>query len=146
MGGTVLYIKGTGFHQNPSLNEVLVGDYPCIVPDEGIKEETLLCTTSPILPKQNASNLAIVVISNKEKVTTSQRFTYSREYTPCLVEVYPQHSFANKKIRFIGTHRISDLGNSTSSGKVKGLFIGENICNRNGINQKPIDSNLNDSI
>jgi hypothetical protein len=38
------------------------------------------------------------------------------------------------------------LGNGTKSGKVKGLFIGDDICNRNGINQKPIDPYLSQSI
>lgn len=33
MGGTLLYLKGTGFDPNPSKNEVFVGDYPCIVPN-----------------------------------------------------------------------------------------------------------------
>jgi len=37
-GGTLLYIKGTGFQQNPSLNSVMIGPYPCLIPDEGLKE------------------------------------------------------------------------------------------------------------
>lgn len=65
LGGTVLYIKGTGFQQNPSLNRVFVGDYPCIVPDEGIKEETLICRTSSFYPKDYAYDLPIVIISKK---------------------------------------------------------------------------------
>jgi hypothetical protein len=49
-GGTLLYIKGTGFQSNPSNNLVMIGNYPCIIPQEGVKEETLRCVTSSILP------------------------------------------------------------------------------------------------
>jgi hypothetical protein len=37
-GGTLLYIKGTGFDTNPSKNSVMIGNYPCIIPGEGLKE------------------------------------------------------------------------------------------------------------
>ena len=50
-GGTLIYIKGTGFQTNPSQNSVMIGDYPCIIPDQGLKEETMICVTSSILPK-----------------------------------------------------------------------------------------------
>jgi hypothetical protein len=52
-GGTVLYIKGTGFQENPSLNSVMVGDYPCIIPSEGLKEESMTCTTTSIYPQKD---------------------------------------------------------------------------------------------
>ena len=42
----------------------------------------MICTTSSIFPKLEAYSLPIVIVSNKEKVTALQTFTYSPNLTP----------------------------------------------------------------
>lgn len=48
LGGTTLYIKATGLDQEPANNIVMVGTYPCIVEDKGVRDIYLSCdTTNP---------------------------------------------------------------------------------------------------
>lgn len=47
LGGTIIYIKGTGFHSQADKNTIHIGPYPCLLIADGATENFLSCQTTP---------------------------------------------------------------------------------------------------
>lgn len=115
-GGTALYIHGSGFDPTASNNQVFIGVNPCNISAKGVTADgnTISCDT--ISPDLNSAltNLPITVNVNGKKpfmcTTSSCLFSYSPNYTPSLLYVYPRSGAAFKYVKFYGVHRISNLG------------------------------------
>jgi hypothetical protein len=45
-GGTNIYIHASGHDLTPSNNQITVGPYPCLIPESGINENIITCTTT----------------------------------------------------------------------------------------------------
>jgi hypothetical protein len=63
-GGRTIYIKGIGLPTDPTLIKVMIGNYPCIVPADGLTPTIISCQTSSVGGITYLSNLPIQVVYN----------------------------------------------------------------------------------
>jgi hypothetical protein len=42
-GGRTIYIKGIGFPTDPNLITIIIGDFPCKIPADGLTPTTISC-------------------------------------------------------------------------------------------------------
>lgn len=150
-GGTTLYIHGQGFDLSAANNLVYVGMNYCDLTKGGVSAsgDTITCDTTAPIPGTSLVNLPITIaIPGKPSYTCTTsgcKFNYYSSVTPLLYAVYPRSAVANQFIKFYGIHRITDLGGSTASGldmgSIKGLYIGDTLCNRFDIIEQSITLN-----
>jgi hypothetical protein len=55
--------------------------------------------------------------------------------------MFPSSAYANAVVNYLGTHRITDLGDGRSMGDVVKLLLGEDLCSRFDVIQEPILEN-----
>lgn len=98
LGGTVVYIRGTGFDPQADNNFISLGPYPCLLIADGATENFLSCKTTPATDPSQISNLptTILVKDKKEYTCTSRncRYYYENSYTPFIQEVCPRGAVA----------------------------------------------------
>lgn len=144
-GGTIIYIRGLGFSASAADNTVFVGTYPCKIPADGATETTLACVTSDTNQDGDIYNLPIIVTSNgqTQSLTNEQGcFSYLNSKTPLLQGLFPASAVAGSLIRFLGIHRISNLGDGQRDmGEVVSMLIGDTQCGRFDILEGPINPN-----
>ena len=101
MGGTIIYITGTNFDPDPTLNVILVGPYPCELIADGSSETNLVCITTPATIPSQTWKLPIKVEcgSKRGSVTCSDsncQFTYKNSDTPMIEEIHPRTAYGNQ--------------------------------------------------
>lgn len=106
-GGTHIYIKGSGFDQDPRNNHVFVGNFPCEIPAEGVTANWLTCVTTDAGVDYNTNNLVITVTSGSQTYPVEwPKFSYYYYSTPFLYDVTPSAAIASTRLGFYGIHRI----------------------------------------
>jgi hypothetical protein len=126
-GGTLVYIKALGHSPDPSQNQIYVGNFPCVVPADGVTDTFITCETVDTGSTSEIGNMPVSLTYNGITVTTKYPDTvYFRTYeTPELREVFPSTGFAGSSVNFLGVHEISDLGDGLRAlGDVVGLRLG----------------------
>jgi hypothetical protein len=144
VGGTLIYLKVTGHSRMASDNLVFVGDYPCIIPADGVTDAFITCETSNSGSQTDIYSLIVKLFSNGQTISTSYPNVvhYSYWSTPLLMGVYPTAGISATSINLWGYHRITYLGDGFRDiGQVKKLSIGGDVCNTFDIKQGPISAN-----
>ena len=111
-GGRMIYIKAMGHSPDPTQNTILVGNYPCVIPSDGVTDTFISCETTDTGSVSNVDNQKITLIYNGVQVTSSYpNSVYFRTHaTPYLRDVFPSAGFANSHISLYGIHEISNVG------------------------------------
>ena len=143
-GGRMIYIKAMGHSPDPSQNTVSVGNFPCIIPSDGVMDTFISCETSDTGSVTNVDNQKITLTYNGVSVTTSYpNSVYFRTHsTPYLRDVFPSAGFAGSSINLYGIHEISNLGDGLRDmGDVTRIRLGEDLCSRFDVEQSSINAN-----
>ncbi|CAD8206675.1 unnamed protein product [Paramecium pentaurelia] len=141
-GGTTLYIQASGLSTTVSKNEVFVGTYPCIVPENGVSGLSIICVTSPAKPDdQSLGSLPIVIKVKGSADSTCTAgvycyFTYLKSLTSQLNFVSPRVNYPSQWSFFRGRFLVSSL----SSAQLQIQFENQ-ICDRSQSSQSDIDAN-----
>ena len=137
----MIYIKAIGHSPMATDNAIYVGNFPCIIPSDGVSDTFIACVTTDTGSKTSINNLPVSLISYGQVSTSSYpNSVYFVDYkTPFLAEMFPASGFAYSSINFYGRHRISDLGDGARVlGDVVKLQIGRDLCSRFDVLQAPI--------
>lgn len=139
-GGALIYIKAVGHDPMASGNLVFVGTYPCIIPSDGVTDTYIACETTDSGLNQDISNLPVTLFSNSIYFTTASPnlVNYVSSSTPQLIELFPTSGYANQKVNFYGTHRITNLGDGRDMGDVVKMKLGNDLCSRFDVVQPAI--------
>ena len=139
----MIYIKGTNFDPDPSLNSVLVGPYPCDLVADGSSENNLVCRTTPATNPDKTWKLPVKIEcgSKKAPVTCADsncQFTYLNSDTPAIEEIHPRTSYGNERVNIHGIHRITEPGDgrSPSASEIENILIGSTVCSLIDIDQE----------
>lgn len=134
LGGTIVYIKGTGFHSQADKNQIRIGPYPCLLIADGATENFLSCQTTAATDDSFIWGLGttIAVDGKTEYTCTSSncRFNYRGDFTGFIEQVIPKSTPAFEEISIWGYHRITDLGDGRShgEGEIQNIEINEVSC------------------
>ena len=137
----MIYFQVTGHDPMPTKNIIYVGNFPCIIPSDGVSDTTISCVTTDTGSKTNINNVPIYLIANSQSFTTSYPNTvyFQTSKTPYLTEMFPNSGFGYSTINYYGNHKISNLGDGARDmGDVVKLLIGNDICSRFDVLQPPI--------
>lgn len=134
----MLYIKVIGHNPMANMNNILVGNYPCIIPSDGVTTTFISCVTTDPGSQYDLKNQVITIMANDQTATAPTKFSYLGSSTPILQEIYPVAGYALENINFYGLPRITDLGNGRNFGSVGNLMIGNDLCSRFDIFQAPL--------
>ena len=139
----MIYIKAIGHSPMATDNHIYVGNFPCIIPSDGVSDTFIACVTTDTGSKTNLNNLPVVLIANGQAFTTSypNSVYFQDSRTPYLTEMFPASGFAYSTINYYGIHRIADLGDGMRVlGDVVKLLIGNDLCSRFDVLQAPISN------
>lgn len=141
-GGALVYIQAVGHDPMASGNLVYVGNFPCIIPSDGVTDTYITCETTDSGLNQDISNLPVTLISYSIAFTTvsPNLVNYVSSYTPQLTELFPASGFANLNVNFYGVHRITNLGDGRDMGDVVKMKLGNDLCSRFDVVQPAISS------
>jgi hypothetical protein len=148
-GGRLIYIKATGHSTMASENQVFVGNYPCIIPADGVTDTFISCETTDSFSTVDIYNLRVTLRSRGISVVTThvQDFVhYQGAKTSQLVDIFPTSNFGGQAQAFFGVHKLSSLGDGRDMGDVRGLYLGNELCSRFDIDQPAISSEGNQYI
>lgn len=132
-----------GFPTNPTQIQVMIGNFPCKIPADGITPTTLSCETTSCGSTVPIYNLPIKVISNFEIYTLSGFvFSYVSSDTPLIADVFPSSSVGDKLLNYYGRHRVLNSGDGARNiGDFIGLYAGNELCGMFDIQQGEISYN-----
>lgn len=137
----MIYIKAIGHSPMATHNKIFVGNFPCIIPSDGVTDTYIACVTTETGSNSNINNLPVSLIAHGLVSTSSYPDSvYFVTYkTPYLTEMFPASGFAYSTINYYGIHRIADLGDGARvMGDVVKMLIGNDLCSRFDILQAPI--------
>ena len=137
-GGRLIYIKATGHSTMASENQVFVGNYPCIIPADGVTDTFISCETTDSFSTVDIYDLRVTLRSRGISVVTThvQDFVfYQGAKTSQLVDIFPTSNFGGQHQSFYGVHRLTNLGDGRDMGDVRGIQIGNELCSRFDIDQ-----------
>lgn len=121
MGGTIIYLRGSGFSAEATSNSILIGPYPCHLLADGSTQTLLACETTEATDPSKSYDLPVSVSVNSEPSVTCStsacRFRYLSSKTPFIEEVWPANVVGESLISSMGIHRISDIGDGRSDGE-----------------------------
>ncbi|EAR87205.2 IPT/TIG domain protein (macronuclear) [Tetrahymena thermophila SB210] len=131
-GGTRVYIKMVGQDSTmASNNNVLIGPYPCIIPDMGVNEVFVSCVTTAAYDSTQQWNLPVVVnVVNRSASQCAQNdaslctFSYSGSFTPMVDIIFPRAVLPKFDFEWWGTFRISNTKQITK------MLVGQLLCDR----------------
>jgi hypothetical protein len=128
----LIYIKAIGHNPMASNNLIYVGNFPCIIPSDGVTDTFITCQTTDSGSKTNINNLQITLVAYGMSFTTSwpNVVIYTQSYTSYLSYVFPSAGFANRTVNLHGLHKISNLGDGRDMGDVVAIKLGTDICSR----------------
>lgn len=110
-GGRTIYIQGVGFPFNPTLIQVWVGTYPCIIPADGVTPTVLSCETTSVISPIDVKSLPIKIISDGQVYTVpATTFGYTAADTPYLSYVYPSAAVGGTRLNVYAMHRVNYTG------------------------------------
>ena len=112
---------------------VTVGPYPCIIPADGSKEDTLSCMTTPATDPTKLYGLKVTVTVGMLFVGCNSNncaFSYTSSLTPFIDEIIPRSVVGGDSINIFGAHRISNLGDGRSPDNtdISYILIGDRTC------------------
>ncbi len=83
-GGTFIYMQVVGHSSMPSENSIFVGDFPCIVPADGVTDTFISCETSDSGFSSDIYNLKVTIVTASGFFTTSSPnlVHYTKAATP----------------------------------------------------------------
>lgn len=143
MGGTTIYIKGTGFKINDSSKTtIMVGSYPCNIAADGVSATTIACETTSTGFYSSEYNLKITVsVEGEDFQVAADTFSYKTASTPYLYAITPSIGYGDNMLYWYGVHRIYNLGDGRSDTDIIGLYIGNSVCSIFDLVQSDINSN-----
>lgn len=115
----MIYIKGTNFSPDAAYNKITVGPYPCIIPADGAKVDTLSCRTTAATDPTQLYNLPVSVTVGEMFIgcnSNNCKYSYQNGRTPFIDEIIPRSVVGDGNVYVFGAHRISDLGDGRSVG------------------------------
>lgn len=115
-GGTRLYIKGSGFDESASKNEVFVGIYPCLVDYYYSTESLLVCEMPAGFYREHKDQKITVRVRGKLVDCRADHCTMDLElkYTPMLHSINPQAVFAGDQVNIHGAWRADNVADLKS--------------------------------
>jgi hypothetical protein len=139
-GGAMIYIKAIGQDPVASNNQIFVGNFPCIIPSDGVSDTFISCLTTDSGSSSDINNLPFTLIAYQQVFTTSSPdlVSYTNSYTPSLSEIFPTAGYANINVNLNGIHRISNLGDGRDMGDVVAIKLGNDLCSRFDVVQAAI--------
>jgi hypothetical protein len=147
-GGALIYLQVIGHDPMASGNMVYVGNFPCIIPSDGVTDTFISCETTDSGSDTSIYSLPVTLISYGVAYTTASPNVvhYTTSSTPQLVEMFPSSGFANQMISYYGVHQITDLGDGRFMGSVVKMKLGSDLCSRFDVVQDPITATSNQYI
>lgn len=129
----MIYIKAIGYSPMASENSIYIGNFPCIIPSDGVSDTFIACTTTDTGSTTNINNQPVTLIAYGQFSTSSypDSVYFYTSSTPYLTEMFPASGFADSMISYYGIHRISDIGDGLRTmGDVTKLLLGNDLCSR----------------
>jgi len=125
-GGRLIYIKVIGHDLMATGNRVFVGNYPCIIPADGVTDTFISCETTDSGSTSDINNLKVTLISfGITTISQSPNLVhYVGSRTSQLAEIFPTSNFGNQGQSYLGIHRLLSLGDGRDMGDIIGLKIG----------------------
>lgn len=112
-GGTTVYIYGTGFSSQYSLNQVFFGNIFCDPKNYASSYNQITCDVQGPGTVLNNQNIYVGVSGNGVfncPNSKSCQLSFTTSATPMIYQVTPGSASASSLINFYGIHRIADLG------------------------------------
>jgi len=107
--------------------KVFVGDFPCIIPADGVTDTFISCETTDSKSNTNINNLKVTIISNGISVVSSapNLVNYVDTVTSQLNFMIPTSNFGGQFQNYYGIHKLSSLGDGRDMGDVRALNLGD---------------------
>jgi hypothetical protein len=87
-------------------NKVFVGNYPCIIPADGVTDTFITCETTDSFSTVDINNLRVTLMSNQISFVSSSPdlVNYQASRTSQLVDIFPTSNFGGQPQSFYGVH------------------------------------------
>lgn len=105
---------------------IFVGNYPCIIPADGVTDTYISCETTDSGSTTDINNLQVTLISNGISVKSSAPNTVSYVYakTSQFLNMIPTSNFGGQYQNYYGIHKLISLGDGRDMGDVVALSLG----------------------